>query len=475
MIKYFLIIISLLFVTSANAAVATIFVDTGGCNTGSSTQCSGTTDSATATASGASATITCSATSGPGAAPGCSLSGTPSLAGIATDGSQAIFVNCATNANQKIFFINAIDDALDLVGTSTTPTGCTASTSDWGIGGRKIWTPAHVEAALRAGDTVLFNNSPAASAATQLTVRTAGDSTTGFINFKGKTGVRPILETTAAATAVILQSGTPGNIYFNNLELRQSNGTSGTTVTSPGANWIFDNIKFNHTGGGTSVVVSTVASGDKFINSEFVSCGGDCVTNAVNGVTFINNYFHDGAANGITVSGVNPFVVITGNIFDTMGSKGVSISGAQTAQGYNLIIAGNTFYNNTVAGLQVDDADTAILLYNNIFQNDGTHANVIWTAGNAETVSLHQYNVFFASGGTNLTNLTPNSTESTSDPLMSAPSTGNFSIGNASPAAGTGTPGAFLGSTTTGFKDMGAVQRQVTASGTAAFIAPGIH
>ena len=120
--KYLLAIALLLAPCAAYAASGTIYIDTGGCETGSATKCSGTTDSASATVSGASATITCNATAGPGGAPGCSLTGTPDLSGVATDGSQAIFLNCATNSNQKIFFINAVDNALDLVGTTVTPT-----------------------------------------------------------------------------------------------------------------------------------------------------------------------------------------------------------------------------------------------------------------------------------------------------------------------------------------------------------------
>ena len=73
-------------------------------------------------------------------------------------------------------------------------------------------------------------------------------------------------------------------------------------------------------------------------------------------------------------------------------------------------------------------------MLNNIFVNDGTHANVIWDAGTAELVGGHYYNVFYASGGTNLTGLTANSTELTTDPLLNNPAGGDFSLQSTSPA-----------------------------------------
>src|ERR1700690_3663669 len=107
-LRYALVALALLMVSPAWAAVGTIYIDTGGCQSGSTTLCSGTTDSASASAFGSGSTITCSAVSGVGGAPGCIITGTQTAVGqlgsITVDGSQALFVNCATNTTQKIFW-----------------------------------------------------------------------------------------------------------------------------------------------------------------------------------------------------------------------------------------------------------------------------------------------------------------------------------------------------------------------------------
>jgi hypothetical protein len=94
------------------------------------------------------------------------LSGNPDLSGVITSGENQSAINFpdATNANMKVFWITAKDDAAtpNTITLHAAPTGLTAGTSTGNIGGRMVWTPANVEAALRAGDIVEFNNSPAA-------------------------------------------------------------------------------------------------------------------------------------------------------------------------------------------------------------------------------------------------------------------------------------------------------------------------
>lgn len=458
---------------AAHAASAIVYIDTGGCETGSTTRCSGTTDSASATVSGASATITCSATTYTGSTPGCSLSGSPDLSGVAVDGSQAIFLNCATNSNQKIFFITAVDNASDLVQTVGTPTGCTASSSDWGIGGRMIYASANIEAALRAGDTVLFNNTPAAKAAAFFTARTSGDATTGYITLRGKTGVRPVLATSNASGVIV---GTGGSDFrLTNLEI-QRGGTSGNAVTVTNG-WLIDDVKITSapTGGG-GIVASAV--GFRVINCEITGVGGAAIfaSPSTTPITIFGNYIHGNGGNGIELTGAGTPSTILSNIIAGNGGRGILLSGAAINQQQAAVVSGNTFYNNTDSGLEVTDADTVVIMTNNVFHGTGTPFNVEWVAGAAEFVGYHANNVFYISGGSNnVTGLTINATESTGNPNFVNAAGGNFALGSGSSAAALGFPGAILGSATTGYLDAGAAQRQVTGGSSGNNLRPGLQ
>ena len=467
--KYLLAIALLLAPCAAYAASGTIYIDTGGCETGSATKCSGTTDSASATVSGASATITCNATAGPGGAPGCSLTGTPDLSGVATDGSQAIFLNCATNSNQKIFFINAVDNALDLVGTTVTPTGCTASSSDWGIGGRMIYASANIETAVRAGDTVQFNNTPATKAATFFTLRVSGDGASGFITLRGKVGVRPVLET--SNNSVVILGGGIGGWHIQNLELKRG-GTSNNVMNTIGTGSLIEDVKITSAptaGAGIGLAAVFV----RVINCEITGVGGDGINSSGSGTTNLilyGNYIHDNGGSGINLTGAGVDVTISRNIIAGNTDRGILL-GAPTTLSHITTITENTVYANGNSGLEVADTDQVMMLYNNIFMNNGNAAgeyNVEWVAGTAETVSSHGYNVFYSAGGGgsgNVSGLTVNATESTSDPQFVNAGAGNFAIGNSSPAAAVGWPGTLLGSASTGAPDIGAIQRQASGGG----------
>lgn len=453
---------------SAHAASAIIYVETTGCQSGSTTRCSGTTDSATATASGASATITCSATSGPASAPGCSLSGTPDLSGVATDGSQAIFINCATNSNQKIFFINAVDDGSDLVGTTVTPTGCTAATSDWGIGGRLIWAPAAVEAALRAGDTVQFNDGPASSSSSIVTSRTSGDGASGSITLRGKSGSRPVLATSGSGNSVINGNG-QSNWRVENLEIQQTHASSGNAINTSAGWWII-NTKISDAG---TSGISNSGGTAYLVNSEITNTVGDGVNSSTSFVV-INSYIHGTGGDGIQLTGANTSLAMTNSIVAGAGARGVYISGASTVTTFSSNLIGNIIYGSADSGLEITDADTVLVMQNNIFMENGNAAgeyNVEWAAGSGEFSGIHAYNTYYHSncqgsgtgGPACVSGLTVASTELTSDPLFTNAGSGDFSLQTGSPARATGYPGAFLGGPT-GYISMGAVQPSASAS-----------
>ncbi len=435
--------------------MGTLYIDTGGTATNS-----GTSDNNAADLSGSACSVAGSVVT---------LDGSPSLAGLSTSGANqaAINITGATNSNQTIFWITAVDDVLKTVTVSVAPTGVT--TNAWKIGGRFLWTANRVESAIRAGELVVVNNSPASVSASWLTERTGGSSAAGPITVKGKAGVRPVITCTNTSTII---SGSQAMWYFSNLELIQQ-GASGTVVAADGNYSFFHNFKISD-GGGIGI-----NGGDwtKVTASEIAGVGGIAVacTNTINSV-ILGDYIHDNASDGIKMTSPanGASHIIQSCILDTMAGKGMHLSGAFTTQSNCLSCTGNSIYGCGDSGLEIADADAVVLLFNNIFSENGNAAgeyNVEWVAGAAETFGMHAWNVFYHSGGgggANLLNLTVNAqvanSEFTTDPLFTNAAGGDFSIGSTSPAKATGYPGAFLGGAT-GYLDIGAVQRQEPSGG----------
>jgi hypothetical protein len=391
------------------------------------------------------------------------LDGSPDLSGLITAAGptqSTIFVNNATNTNRKIFKIT--DKGADTVTVDVAPTGADGGT--WRIGGRHVYTAAAIQGALFAGDIMELGDSPAAVAADWITCVNAGDSTSGFIKVIGKTGVRPVINVTN--TTQCIEGGTQALWWFENLELDQD-GASGAVVQNLGTGCVVKNVKIID-GGGHGI--STSSAGLLVIDCEITGlAAGDGINIATTAGLISGCYIHDLSGDGIECSPANPQLKIVNNIIDTVTGRGIAITGNSTNTSHGVLIMNNTVYGCGDTGLEITDADTMVQLINNIFSENGNAAgefNAEWVAGAAERVGYHSHNVFFHSGGgggANLSGLTVNGTEATTDPALTNPASADFSISAASPAAGTGTPGAFLGGPT-GYRDMGAVQRQVVAS-----------
>lgn len=423
--------------------MGTLYIDTGG-----SVDNSGSTDQNAANLTGTAATV---------AGAVVSLDGTPDLSGLITSGATQSSINIAgaTNVNTTIFWITAFDNGAGKTVTVTpSPTGVTSNA--WKIGGRHVLTNARIEAALRAGDTAIFNNSPAAQAAAHWTFRIAGDVTSGQAKIKGKTGVRPVLNGTSTNSVISFNS--LANCWAENLELDQD-GASGNVASMDGIAGTLYNVKISD-GGGHGVRATAVAN--KIIACEISGVLGDGVNDARSGLV-LGCYIHDVAGNGINVIDANAACSIVNNVIDTCTGRGIYLSLPDSNQNAIKLVIGNTVYNCGNSGIEMADADINVVLINDLCQDNGNAAgesNVEWAAGNSEAVSFHGWNLFYNNSGADAPiNYTLNATELTTDPLMTAPSTGDFSLGSSSPAKATGFPGQLLG-TNLSYLDIGAVQRQ---------------
>lgn len=424
-------------------ASATLYMDTGGSSTNS-----GTTDTNSATLSGSAATAVTTVIT---------LDGSPDLSGIAVDGSQAIYLSQASNSNQKIFFITASDNTLKTVTVSVAPSGITSSA--WTIGGRMVYTSANFESALRAGDTIIFNNSPASkSGGSFLTLRNAGDSTSGFITVKGKTGLRPVLQITDTNNVL---SGSAAHWKFENLEFAQS-GASGDVISASGGGHVFVNIKISD-GGGFGF---TTGNGARFALSEIsgVSSSGIRYTGIDQGFTVYGCYIHDvGSAGYLNGSGGGGTLLY--NIFDTCTTTGINF-GNDSYGGTNrlVIVIGNIVYKCGTHGINQTAGDLGNLWFNNIVSENGNTSgeyNINFSSESDQINSYHDYNCLYTAGSggaANYQNFTLSTNEITTNPLFIDPDNGDFRLSYSSPCKGTGFPGTYLGGPT-GSMDMGSMQR----------------
>ena len=431
---------------SGAVEAGTLYVDTGG-----NAANSGSTDTNSPTLTGSAATVASTVVS---------LDGSPDLSGVVTTAGatqSTIFLADATNSNQKIFWITAKDDDLDTVTVSVAPTGVVSSA--WRIGGRHVLTNASIEGALRAGDTVIFNNSPASGTGVRWTFRTAGTTAAGYCTIRGKTGVRPTLTTTDTANCIAASSALA---KIQNLQLVQQ-GASGNAILLSGSGLV-ENVKITDFGGAG---ITMTSQGNKVLNSEIT--GGDGVAidmGTASGGVIAGNYIHDNAAGAIANGGTSPSLAIVGNIFDTNGTGAhINLSGSIASQQGFIFVYGNTFYGNNTNALITADADASAILQNNIFLDNGdtgTEYNVNWPSGDLANNGYSGYNVYSqagARGGTNVVNFTLGATDLTSDPLITDEANADFTLATTSPAKATGYPGAFIGGSTS-YLDMGAVQRQ---------------
>ena len=320
--------------------------------------------------------------------------------------------------------------------------------------------------------------------ATTITIRRAGDTTSGPITLRGVAGAATLPVITLSTNATAVNTSTEGKA-IKDFEIRNSNATKTASVgiNLQGGSTLVSGVKVSH-------------STNKFFNSFVVSGAGgqvrDCEAGYCAGIgisltdgqghQIVNNFVHDcGATAGISSVAQNVGVRITGNICYSNTGDGIR---ASLDASYNrmLVVSDNTCNANTGDGIEITSAVATVTfaVENNILSNNGGYGLHCSAAADAalafsgvlmlanqtynntsgaykSTTAGYAYNTCpWAAGDTGL------------DPTYTNAATGDFSIGTNLKAKGYPLAGSlYVGktSTTYSYVDPGASQRQESAGG----------
>jgi len=435
--------------------VGTLYVDTGGASTNS-----GSTDQNSANLSGTAATVSASVVT---------LDGSPNLSTLVTSGAtqSAIYLAQASNSNKKIFWITAFDNSAKTVTVDTAPTGVTSSS--WAIGGRQTVVDTALSVC-RAGDTCMVNNSPASVAGTVATFRANGTAAAGPVKLIGKSGVRPVLRTTTTANCV--EFGTTVRGWIENFEIQQA-GATGSGINIGSVSNAFHtianvNITDAGSGGGITtgdsttymVVQDTHVSGSAGAGYK----GGNTLPALFYGCKFYNN------AHGIQ-GRTNTISMLAKCIISGNSGRGIVKDSASSS--FLLMVIDCTIWKNLDGGIEdANNTNNQIFIRNSIIADNGTAAgeyNIEWVNQSAQLCSPGRSmgNCIAQSGGSagNTSLYTLDTTDITSAPSLTDPdnateSSQNFAPASGSPCRAASVPGLFLGSGTTSYQDIGAVQHR---------------
>lgn len=230
-------------------------------------------------------------------------------------------------------------------------------------------------------------------------------------------------------------------------------GTTSTQVLGLGLNSKIVNSKVSNTSGTANRFGILLTTDNLLLNCEFISTLGGAVRCTVNAqITIIGCYIHDSDI-GLSLTGTGSSSHVAYNIFDNCTTQAIFINAANTAAHMFL---GNTFYGaETPAGIgvQMISGVTDVRIINNIFYGFVTAV----THADTQTIGYDNFNNYY-NNTTDVTNWTKGSNDLALNPQFVSAAAGDFRIGTNLRAAGI--PSVFPGEITTGYTDIGAVQRK---------------
>ena len=210
----------------------------------------------------------------------------------------------------------------------------------------------------------------------------------------------------------------------------------------------------NSSGTAGRSAIDATEMGVRVLNCELISTNGEALAfggASANGSIAHGNYIHD-SATGI-VTGAADFVTMTFNIVDTC-TTAITISSG----GIGMVLLNNTLYSGTTGINLLATTATRVTALNNIISSFTTGAS----AAALTDSNFFDYNNFH-NNTTARTNVTAGANDIALDPAFVDAPNGNFAVGTNMKAVAF--PGAFPGALSTGYLDIGAVQRVEPAGG----------
>ena len=311
--------------------------------------------------------------------------------------------------------------------------------------------------AMLAGNTAWVRyNASALNMGESVAVSTTDGTTTSLIELIGYGTTRG--DTPTGANRPTINSAANGFLlgdYFAIRNLIFTTTATGGLGTATGA--VVENVtSTNSSGTAGRVAIGLTGLNPRIINSEFISTNGIAVSSAGSGSAVISgSYLHDSVTCFDMIT--NDGFMVVNTIFDNCSTNGVLFGSSSDR---NIFIS-NTFRGAATpagTGINGSAATQAVLtfLFCNIFDGWTTAVNF----GTNVQSTFSDYNNFF-NNTADRTGIDAGPNDLAVNPGFTDADGGNFAIGTNLKAACP--PGLFPGSSTTGYIDGGAAQRQEPA------------
>lgn len=394
----------------------------------------------------------------------------PDLSGVATDGSATIWIN--TTAGLQHFKITGVNNGTKIV-TVANAAGATNSGKQWGIGGKRNNLNATSNRLLLSTDIkpgwIVEIEDAQSLTSSALTCGVSGDTTSGPIIVRGKSGVdHPVI--TSSADASIFSLSSINNWQFQNLQLKNTNATRSAAYGADlrGTGLVFRDVVF---GDATNKLTSALVRSGGNVQATLVDCeiknctgSGVALSNTSFFVSAIGCYIHDCTSHGIqfTDNATIAHCIICGN-----GGDGIN-QGVVSDAGF-VRITNNTVYNNTGDGLDTSSgAWPDMFIMNNSFSTNGNYG---WRATSGQLAHGYcDFNNYYNNTSGTILNATAGANDTAVDPTFTNAGSADFSIGTNMKATGFPSTSRFVGankSATKSYVDIGAAQRQESGGGAA--------
>ena len=374
-----------------------------------------------------------------------------SVAGSFTDAMQGNFLHLesGTNVTPGFYAIVTFTDANTIV-LDRSP-GNTIAAGVGKIGGATKslsgQTTTTLAASLLSGHKVWIKNEAWNESVTGFATIAANDAACvveGYNTTRGDEPTGTSRPTNDRGAAGVPFTCAGGMYVFKHLVATDSNGVGWLVQTASGARLINCRSYGNVSTGFTLSATCALQNCEADLNTT------TGVTTTTSPVLF-GCYIHDNTTNGFSAaSSVVPTLLFC--IIETNASHG--LSGTTGMFGvYNCTINGNT--GVATDGINMTTPGNSLYrMFNTIISNNGDDGVEATDGDNA----LVDYNNFYGNAGSARVNFPTGENDIALDPTFTNAAGGNFAVGTNMKAAGF--PGLFPSGTSTGYLDIGAVQRQ---------------